>query len=93
MYFSSLALPSTLFLREGYTSSTPPREGAWLGKAGEAEGTQGMRTSAGKLPIREVRQRASAASAATLKFPSPGCSPEKGPWGQNPTSGRALVRR
>ena len=49
-----------------------------------------MRTAAGKLPIRDVRQRTSAASAATLKFPSPNGSPEKGPWGQNPTSGRAL---
>lgn len=49
-----------------------------------------MRPSAGKLPIREVRQRTSAASAATLKFPSPSGSPKKGPWGQNPTSGRAL---
>lgn len=49
-----------------------------------------MRTAAGKLPIREVRQRTSAASAATLKSPSPNGSPEKGPWGQNSTSGRAL---
>ena len=40
MYFSSLAFPSTLFLREGYTPSTPPREEAWLGKAGEAGGAQ-----------------------------------------------------